>query len=45
MIQSNPELLNQLRERIMSSGMTEEQIRTRLRAAGYSESLLDSFFG
>lgn len=44
MIQSNPELLNQLRERIMSSGMTEEQIRARLRAAGYSENLLDSFF-
>lgn len=45
MIQSNPELLNQLRERIMSSGMSPDQIRARLRAAGYPESLLDQFLG
>ena len=45
MMQSNPELLNQMRERIMQSGMTPEQIRTRLRAAGYSESMLDEFLG
>lgn len=45
MIQSNPELLNQLRERIMSSGMSIDQIRARLRAAGYPESLLDQYLG
>lgn len=45
MVRSNPELLEQIRERIMSSGMTEQQVRARLRAAGYPESLLDQFFG
>lgn len=44
LLQNNPELLDQLRERVAASGLTEEQIRTRLRAAGYPESLLDSFF-
>lgn len=44
MLQSNPELLSQLRERIAASGLTEEQIRARLRAEGYPESLLDAFF-
>lgn len=34
-----------IRERIKSSGLTPEQIRQRLRAAGYSESLLDQYLG
>jgi polysaccharide export outer membrane protein len=45
MLQGNPQLLNQLRERIMSSGMSQEQMRARLRAAGYPEELLDQFLG
>lgn len=45
MLQANPELITQLRERIASSGMTPDQIRTRLRAAGYPESLLDQVLG
>jgi polysaccharide export outer membrane protein len=43
LLQSRPDLLNQLRERIMSSGMTPEQIRARLRAEGYPENLLDAY--
>ncbi|MEO7367550.1 MAG: polysaccharide biosynthesis/export family protein, partial [Gemmatimonadaceae bacterium] len=43
MLQSNPELLNQLRSRIMTSGLTPEQVRERLRAEGYPENLLDSY--
>lgn len=45
MLQDNPELLTQLRNRIMTSGMTPEQIRSRLRAAGYPEELLDQVLG
>ncbi|MEP6508009.1 MAG: hypothetical protein ABJC63_07250, partial [Gemmatimonadales bacterium] len=45
MLQSNPELLNQLRSRIMSSGLTDDQVRERLRAEGYPETLLDSYLG
>ena len=40
-LRSNPQLV---RQRIQQSGLTPEQIRDRLRAAGYSASLLDSFF-
>ena len=43
MLQSNPELLNQLRSRIMSSGLTPDQVRERLRAEGYPENLLDAY--
>ncbi len=43
MLQSNPELLNQLRSRIMSSGLTNDQVRERLKAEGYPENLLDSY--
>jgi polysaccharide export outer membrane protein len=34
----------QVRARIGSSGLTPDQIRARLRAAGYSENLLDAYF-
>lgn len=34
-----------IRDRIKSSGLTPDQIRQRLRAAGYSESLLDQYLG
>ncbi|MBA2707644.1 MAG: SLBB domain-containing protein [Gemmatimonadaceae bacterium] len=43
MIESNPALLQQLRSRILSSGLTPEQVRARLRAEGYPENLLDAY--
>lgn len=43
MLQTNPALLEQLRARIISSGMTPEQVRARLRAEGYPENLLDAY--
>src|SRR5215471_15236448 len=43
LLQSRPDLVNQLRQRIMTSGMTPDQIRTRLRAAGYPETMLDAY--
>nr|MDP9179023.1 SLBB domain-containing protein [Gemmatimonadota bacterium] len=43
MLETNPLLLQQLRARILSSGLTPEQIRARLRAEGYPESLLDAY--
>ena len=45
MLQSRPELATQLRQRVVSSGMTPEQIRARLRAQGYPENFLDSYLG
>src|SRR5690242_2943980 len=43
LLQSRPDLVNQLRQRIVTSGMTADQIRARLRSAGYPENLLDSY--
>ena len=43
MLQQNPALLEQLRSRIMSSGLTPDQIRARLKAEGYPETLLDAY--
>src|SRR5687768_6004256 len=43
MLQTNPALLQQLRQRIMTSGLTPEQVRARLRAEGYPENLLDAY--
>src|SRR5437588_12571971 len=43
MLQNNPALLQQLRQRIMTSGMTPEQARARLKAEGYPETLLDAY--
>ena len=43
MLQTNPALLQQLRQRIMTSGLTPDQIRARLRAEGYPENLLDAY--
>jgi protein involved in polysaccharide export with SLBB domain len=39
----NPAMLQQLKQRIMTSGMTPDQVRARLRAAGYPENLLDAY--
>jgi polysaccharide export outer membrane protein len=43
LLQNQPDLVRQLRDRISQSGMTEDQIRSRLRAAGYPETFLDQF--
>ena len=43
MLQNNPALLQQLRQRIMTSGLTPDQVRARLKAEGYPESLLDAY--
>ena len=42
-LQARPELIQQLRQRLVSSGMTREQIHARLRAEGYPEDLLDPY--
>jgi len=44
MLQSRPDLQNQLRQRIGGSGLSPDQIRARLRAQGYPDTLLDSYF-
>src|SRR6266576_1817624 len=38
----NPEVI---RQRLMESGLSADQIRSRLRASGYPENLLDSYLG
>ncbi|MEX2110685.1 MAG: SLBB domain-containing protein [Gemmatimonadaceae bacterium] len=43
MLQTNPALLQQLRQRILTSGLTPDQVRARLRAEGYPENLLDAY--
>ncbi len=45
MLQNNPALLQQLKQRIMTSGMTPDQVRARLQAAGYPPNLLDAYLG
>jgi polysaccharide biosynthesis/export protein len=39
----NPDASEQVRDRVQQSGMTPDQIRARLQAAGYSSNLLDRF--
>ena len=39
---SIPALLQQLRQRILTSGLTPDQVRARLKAEGYPETLLDA---
>ena len=43
LLQSRPDMLNQLRQRIGGSGLSPDQIRARLRAQGYPDNLLDSY--
>ena len=42
-MKARPELVSQLQSRLAGSGLTPEQIRARLRAEGYPESLLDQY--
>lgn len=44
-LQSRPELAGKVRAKIATSGLTPEQIRARLQAAGYPPSLLDQYMG
>jgi polysaccharide biosynthesis/export protein len=43
LLRSRPDLVAQLRQRIGASGLSREQIRARLRAAGYPENFLDPY--
>ncbi len=43
MLNERPELAEQIRQRIGASGLTRQQVRARLRAAGYPENLLDNY--
>ncbi|MFN8570898.1 MAG: SLBB domain-containing protein [Gemmatimonadaceae bacterium] len=43
LLSSRPDLVRQLRDRILQSGMTADQVRARLRAEGYPDTLLDAY--
>lgn len=43
LLQTRPDLVAQLRAAIAQSGLTPDQIRARLRAAGYPDDLLDAY--
>lgn len=43
-LQARPELVSQLQAKIRTSGLTRDQIRARLRSAGYPETLLDAYY-
>lgn len=43
MLRNQPEVVRQLRQRLQQSGLTPDQVRSRLRAAGYPESMLDEY--
>ncbi len=45
MLRMRPELAAQLRQRLQTSGLSPTQVRARLKAAGYPESLLDQVMG
>ncbi|HKP15703.1 MAG TPA: SLBB domain-containing protein [Gemmatimonadaceae bacterium] len=43
LLQSDPALVAKLRDRLAGSGMTPDQVRSRLRAEGYPEHMLDAY--
>jgi protein involved in polysaccharide export with SLBB domain len=43
LLQSRPDLVAQLRDRMATSGMSPDQVRARLKAEGYPENLLDAY--
>src|ERR1043165_6927386 len=43
MLRNDPTLIARLQQMLQSSGLTPEQVRARLKAAGYSEELLDQY--
>src|SRR3954463_3585890 len=40
---TNPALVEQLRKKLQESGLTPDQVRSRLRAAGYPDNMLDEY--
>src|SRR5205814_5749345 len=45
LLQQNPQLGSLVRQRLQQSGLTPDQIRGQLAAAGYPSTLLDSYLG
>src|SRR5437667_3734759 len=45
LLRQNPALVEQLRARLQSSGLSAEQVRARLAASGYPPDLLDAYLG
>jgi protein involved in polysaccharide export with SLBB domain len=45
LLETRPDLVAQLRQELVNSGLTPDQIRARLRASGYPEDLLDAYMG
>ena len=43
LLQTRPDLVAQLRQRFLTSGMTRDQVHARLNAEGYPENLLDAY--
>jgi polysaccharide export outer membrane protein len=43
LLQTRPDLVEQLRQRFLTSGLTKDQIHARLAAAGYPEDMLDAY--
>jgi polysaccharide export outer membrane protein len=43
MLKNDPSLIGRLQQMMQSSGLTPEQVRDRLRTAGYPDSLLDQY--
>ena len=43
LLQTRPDLVARLRQRLANSGLTPDQVRARLRAEGYPEHMLDAY--
>ena len=43
MLRNQPDMVRQLRDKLKQSGMSDDQVRARLRAAGYPEDFLDQY--
>ena len=42
-LQNQPQVVERLRQRLLESGLTPDQVRARLRASGYPENMLDDY--
>ena len=43
LLQNQPDMVRQLRDKLSQSGLSQDQVRARLRAAGYPETFLDDY--
>ncbi len=43
LLQNQPDMVRQLRDKLAQSGLSPDQVRARLRAAGYPETFLDDY--